>query len=56
MLDADGWLRSGDIAVIHSNGAVQIIDRIKSIFKLSQGVYIAPEYLEGLYGQSPFVS
>jgi long-chain acyl-CoA synthetase len=31
----DGWLNSGDVAIIYSNGSVKIVDRAKNIFKLS---------------------
>lgn len=35
--------------MITNNGAIKIIGRKKQIFKLSQGEYISPEYLESVY-------
>lgn len=51
----DGWLFSGDVGMVMPNGAVKVIDRAKNIFKLSQGEYIAPEKLENIFVQSPYV-
>lgn len=48
-IDADKWLHTGDIVAMKENGAVKIVDRIKNIFKLSQGEYVAPEKLEAIY-------
>ena len=55
-LTKDGWLFSGDVGEVLPNGAIRIIDRAKNIFKLSQGEYIAPEKLENVYVQSPYIT
>lgn len=55
-LDKDGWLHSGDVGAFLPGNALKIIDRVKNIFKLSQGEYVAPEKLEVPLVKSKYVN
>ena len=55
-LDRDGWLHSGDLGVIDSEGFLRVTDRKKELLITSGGKNIAPQYLEGRLRQIPAVS
>jgi long-chain acyl-CoA synthetase len=46
-LTEDGWLMTGDIGEVDSEGRVKITDRKKDLIKTSGGKYVAPQHLEG---------
>lgn len=55
VIDADGWLHTGDIGILVNGEFLKITDRKKEIFKTSGGKYIAPQVLENKFKESPFI-
>jgi len=55
VLDADGWLASGDIVEIRGGDEVAVVDRKKAIIITSGGKNIAPSEIENAMKDSEFV-
>ena len=55
--DEDGYFHTGDVGRIFPNygNGLRVVDRVKEIFKLSQGEYIIPAKLESVYSKSSFI-
>lgn len=56
VLDADGWLSTGDVAEIDADGFVRITDRKKDILVTAGGKNVAPQNIENDLKASRFVS
>jgi long-chain acyl-CoA synthetase len=52
----DGWFRTGDAGRINENGQLILTDRIKDLFKTSNGKYIAPQAIESRLGEDKYIS
>ncbi|ANS65945.1 acyl-CoA synthetase [Streptomyces lincolnensis] len=55
VLDADGWLRTGDVGVLDADGNLRITDRIKDMFIVG-GFNAYPAEIEQLLGLHPDVA
>jgi len=55
VLDAEGWLSTGDIVEIDDEGFVKIVDRKKEIMVLSNGEKVPPAVVEQHLVQAPCI-
>ncbi|AGP29884.1 AMP-dependent synthetase/ligase [Corynebacterium terpenotabidum] len=49
MIDADGWLHTGDLGEIDDAGRIRLTGRKKELFKTSNGKYVAPTVIEAKF-------
>lgn len=55
VIDAEGWLHTGDTGKFTDEGQLIITGRLKSIFKTSFGKYVNPQAVESKFTESPFI-
>lgn len=54
-LDEDGWMKTGDIAVVTEDGYFSIVDRIKEIIKVKE-LQVSPAEIENILMKHPAVA
>ena len=55
-IDSEGWLYTGDIGSVDSDGYLSVTDRKKEILVTAQGKNVAPQPLENALKQMPLIS
>ena len=51
----DGFFRTGDAGYFNANGALVLTERVKDLFKTSNGKYIAPQMLESRLAENKYI-
>jgi acyl-CoA synthetase (AMP-forming)/AMP-acid ligase II len=55
IIDADGWLHTGDLGRVDDGGNVVVLDRLKDLIKVD-GFQVAPAELEALLATHPMIA
>lgn len=54
-IDAEGWIRTGDLGDIESNGVLKITDRVDSVGKFNSGTMFVPHRIEAALKSSAYI-
>jgi long-chain acyl-CoA synthetase len=55
-IDAEGWMRTGDVGTVDADGYFRIVDRKKDIIITSGGKNVSPATMESLVKRNPLVA
>ncbi|MEI6896414.1 MAG: long-chain fatty acid--CoA ligase [Psychromonas sp.] len=55
VIDSDGWLHTGDLGSLDSDGYLTVTGRKKELFKTSNGKYVSPVPIEQKLCKSPLI-
>ncbi|HET8789014.1 MAG TPA: AMP-binding protein [Actinomycetes bacterium] len=55
LIDAEGWLHTGDVGELDGDGYLKIVDRKKELIITSSGKNLSPANIEGLLKEHPLV-
>ncbi|MFZ0323959.1 MAG: long-chain fatty acid--CoA ligase [Actinomycetes bacterium] len=51
----NGWFKTGDVGEVDADGFLRVTDRIKDIIITAQGKNVAPQHVEGVLGNDPYI-